>query len=200
MRVVLASASAARLATLRAAGLDPDVVVSGVDESQIDDPDPRVLTLWLAKTKAEAVSTMPEAAGADLIIGCDSMLHLDGQTLGKPADAAEAAARWRLMRGRTGDLVTGHHIVAPTRRASAAAAAVTRVEFADLSDGEIDAYVATGEPLAVAGAFTVDGLGGPFVRRIEGDHHNVVGISLPVLRDLVMQLGWSWPDLWRRSG
>lgn len=198
MRVVLASASPARLATLRAAGLDPEVVVSGVDEDAFADLDPRQLTLALAAAKARAVAAMPAARGADLVIGCDSVLHVDGSVLGKPADAAEAARRWRSMRGREGTLVTGHHLIAPGLDEQRSAAAETVVRFAALDDAEIDAYVATGEPLHVAGAFTIDGLGGAFVERLDGDPHTVVGISLPLVRDLVRDLGWFWPDLWRR--
>jgi septum formation protein len=198
MRLVLASRSPARLATLRAAGIDPVVVVSHIDESQYDDPDPRRQTVRLAEAKATAVQSRPECQGADLILGCDSLLSFDGMTLGKPRDSAEAVTRWRMMRGQHGVLVTGHHLIAPGSGRSASAAVETVIHFAEISDAEIDAYVATNEPQKVAGAFTIDGLGGAFVARLEGDHHNVVGISLPMLRDLVTQLGWFWPDLWRR--
>jgi septum formation protein len=199
MRLVLASASPARLSTLRAAGLDPEVVVSGFDESQIVETDPRALTLRLAEAKAAAVARLESIGDADLVLGCDSVLQLDGETLGKPPDPAAAAARWRRMRGRTGVLVTGHHLIAVQKHTARAATAETRVEFADVSDAEIDAYVATGEPLGVAGAFTIDGLGAPFVRGVDGDPHNVVGISLPLLRELVRELGWSWPELWAKA-
>jgi septum formation protein len=134
--------------------------------------------------------------GDALVLGCDSVLELDGRALGKPADAADAVLRWQSMRGRSGVLHTGHclHDVATGR--TAAATASTIVHFADLTDAEIEAYVATGEPLHVAGAFTVDGLGGAFVTGIDGDHHNVVGVSLPMLRDLVLELGHAWTELW----
>ncbi len=132
------------------------------------------------------------------MLGCDSVLELDGQALGKPDDAEEARARWRAMRGRSGVLHTGHALRDGDRVAAATASTV--VHFADLTDEEIDAYVATGEPLQVAGAFTVDGLGGAFVTGIEGDHHNVVGVSLPLLRDLMAELGHSWTSLWRPAG
>ncbi|HEY0239545.1 MAG TPA: nucleoside triphosphate pyrophosphatase [Friedmanniella sp.] len=202
VRVVLASASPARLATLRGAGLDPEVVVSGVDESGIEADTPAALTAELARLKAEAVdATLALDDRTTVLIGCDSLLELDGQAFGKPGSAAVAAERWRRMRGRSGVLNTGHHVVVHTRGSRAVRHAVgsTRVTFAALTDDEIDAYVATGEPLAVAGAFTVDGLGGPFVERIEGDHHNVVGISLPLLRRLLSELGVAWPSLWSRS-
>jgi septum formation protein len=197
VRVVLASASPARLATLRAAGIDAEPVVSGVDESHFADADAERLTVALAQAKARTVAAMPGARGADLVIGCDSMLALDGHLVGKPRDAADAAARWRVMRGRSGSLVTGHCVIVPATQREATAAATTIVHFADLSDQEIAEYVLTKEPLGVAGAFTVDGRGGAFVTAIEGDYHNVVGISLPLLRDLVHGLGLSWTALWR---
>jgi len=137
-----------------------------------------------------------------LVLGCDSVLELDGEVHGKPRDADEARRRWRRMRGRSGTLHTGHWVVdlrrsVPVDRAPACGAvASTRVHFATLSDAEIDAYVATGEPLRVAGAFTLDGLGGAFVTGIEGDHHNVVGVSLPLMRDLFAEVGLSWPAVW----
>ena len=196
---MLASASPARLATQRGAGLDPEVVVSGVDESGVEAESPAALTAELARLKAEAVEASLALDGRPtVLVGCDSMLELDGQAYGKPGTPAAAVERWRLMRGRTGVLNTGHHLVVHRDGARAVRSAVgsTRVTFADLGDDEIDAYVATGEPLEVAGAFTVDGLGGPFVERIEGDHHNVVGISLPLLRTLIGELGVAWPTLW----
>jgi septum formation protein len=189
---VLASASPARLATLRSAGLDPEVLVSGVDESQVRSTDPAALAGELARLKARAVAPkVPDA----VVVGCDSVLGLDGAVHGKPADPAEAVARWRAMRGRSGVLHTGHCVIAPGGREVLRAAATT-VHFADLTDHEIEAYVATGEPLQVAGAFTVDGLGGAFVRGIEGDHHNVVGISLPLLREMFAEVDVAWVSLW----
>lgn len=192
-QIVLASQSPARLQTLRNAGIEPQVIVSGVDESQLDGLPPRELALGLARLKAEAVA--PQVPGA-VVIGCDSVLEFKGQPLGKPQDAEDAIQRWQKMRGRSGVLVTGHAVVRGDELV--AATAETTVHFADLSDEEIEAYVATGEPLQVAGAFTVDSLGGPFVTSIEGDYHNVVGISLPLLRELLGQLGIRWTDLWRR--
>jgi septum formation protein len=200
VRLVLASASPARLATLRSAGLDPEVVVSGVDESVVTAPTPAALTAELARLKAEAVLAGLPAADArpTLVVGCDSMLELDGEAYGKPGNPQAAAARLRTMRGRSGVLHTGHHVV--LRRADGeqrrTAVGSTTVHFGPMTDAEVDAYVATREPLEVAGSFTIDGLGGPFVERIEGDHHNVVGISLPLLRRLLAELGVGWPDLW----
>jgi septum formation protein len=192
--LVLASASPARLATLRAAGVEPLVIVSGVDETQVADVPPVELALQLAELKCTAVAGRDEVPEGALVLGCDSVLELDGAAHGKPADPGEARERWRAMRGRSGVLHTGHALREGDRVAAATASTV--VHFADLSDEEIDAYVATGEPLQVAGAFTVDGLGGAFVTGIEGDHHNVVGVSLPLLRDLVAELGHPWTSLW----
>lgn len=194
--LVLASASPARLATLRAAGIEPLVIVSGVDESQLDGLPPAELALQLAELKCGAVATRDDVPSEALVLGCDSVLELDGLALGKPGSAADAVARWRAMRGRSGVLHTGHCLREAATGRVAAATASTTVHFADVSDDEIAAYVATGEPLWVAGAFTIDGLGGAFVTGIEGDHHNVVGVSLPLLRELVAELGHSWTGLW----
>lgn len=198
-RLILASASPARLATLRSAGLGPEVVVSGVDESQLRHEDPARLALDLARLKARAVADRLEPSeGAAFVIGCDSVLELDGAVHGKPADAEEARARWMLMRGRNGVLHTGHCLVESGSGTEVARSADTVVHFAEPSDEEVDAYVATGEPLKVAGAFTLDGLGGAFVRGIEGDPHTVVGIGLPLLREMFAELGVRWTDLWER--
>ena len=191
--IVLASASPARLAVLRAAGLEPKVMVSGVDESTFAAGTPAELAGLLAQAKAAAVASGLERG---LVIGCDSLLDLDGRALGKPASAAEAAGRWREMSGRTGTLVTGHCVIEAATGRRATAVAATRVRFGTPSEQEIAAYVASGEPLAVAGAFTLDGRGGWFVEGIEGDHGTVLGISLPLLRRLLAELGVSVTDLW----
>jgi len=191
--LVLASASPARLALLRSAGLDPRVVVSGVDESRFSADTPAALVGILAQAKASAV-----AAGLDqgLVIGCDSMLDLDGRALGKPQSAAEAIALWREMSGRAGTLVTGHCVIDAATGRRAAAVAATSVRFGTPSGDEIAAYVASGEPMLVAGAFTLGGRGGWFVEGIDGDYGNVIGISLPLLRRLLAELGVAVPALW----
>lgn len=208
LRLVLASASPARLALLRAAGLDPEVVVSGVNEDAVTSAlglrDPAAVVAALARAKAEAVAA--EAPDDVLVLGCDSLLDLDGRAFGKPRDAADALARWSTMRGRSGVLRTGHHLVRTGGYArtggwvDAHAVGSTVVHFAALDDHDVAAYVATGEPLHVAGAFTIDGRGGAFVERIEGDHGNVVGVSLPLLRTLLARLGVRWTDLWAAPG
>lgn len=194
--LVLASASPARLQTLRNAGIEPVVIVSGVDESQLDGLPPTELALQLAELKCAAVAGRDDVPEGALVLGCDSVLDLDGEALGKPGDADEAARRWQDMRGRSGVLRTGHCLRDAATGRVAAATASTTVHFADVTDDEVAAYVATGEPLVVAGAFTVDGLGGAFVTGIEGDHHNVVGVSLPLVRELAAELGHSWTALW----
>jgi septum formation protein len=189
---VLASASPARLALLRAAGLDPEVVVSGVDESIVE-PDPPTFCLTLARHKAQAVADRLAPTDA-YILGCDSMLEFDGVALGKPVDADEARLRWREMRGRKGILHTGHCLIHNGR--SAAEVTSTVVHFGQITDDELDAYIATGEPLHVAGAFTIDGLGGWFVDSIDGDAGTVIGVSLPLLRRLLRVLGTGVEAFW----
>jgi septum formation protein len=209
--LVLASASPARLATLRSAGVEPLVQVSAVDEDAAVAAaqalhgalSPADVALLLARAKAEdVVRARIDADDTEcLVLGCDSVLELDGEIHGKPAHAAEATARWTRMRGRSGVLHTGHWLVDDRATEDGGtsgvvgATASTTVHFAELDDEEIAAYVATGEPLLVAGAFTLDGLGAPYVRAIEGDPSNVVGVSLPLLRELLAELGVAWRDL-----
>ena len=268
--LILASQSSGRLATLRAAGVEPVVRVSDVDESAVlaalarerraaGDPDPsgaqqvqalaRAKALAVAGTfKADPPGPGPVEAGAPkagpagagspgtgplgagspktdpleagsrgvgrpgpggrdaaamgagtFVVGCDSMLEIDGRIVGKPGDPRTAVERWRSMRGATGILHTGHTLVRLPDGATAEGVSSTVVHFAHPSDAEIEAYVATGEPLWCAGAFTIDGLGGAFVEGVEGDPHGVVGLSLPLLRRLVIELGGSWTDLWAQG-
>ena len=258
--LILASQSSGRLATLRAAGVEPIVRVSDVDESAVlaalarerraaGDPDPsgaqQVQALARAKAlavagafKADPPGPDPAGAGAPkagsagagapgtdpleagsrgvgrpgpggrdagamgagaFVVGCDSMLEIDGRIVGKPGDPETAVERWRSMRGATGILHTGHTLVRLPDGATAEGVSSTVVHFARPSDAEIEAYVATGEPLWCAGAFTIDGLGGAFVEGVEGDPHGVVGLSLPLLRRLVLELGGSWTDLWAQG-
>ncbi|WP_327006309.1 Maf-like protein [Dactylosporangium sp. NBC_01737] len=194
---ILASASPARRKLLQSAGIDPRVIVSGVDEAAVEASGDAALAGTLAELKAQAVaeSLDPSLKGA-LVLGCDSMLAFDGEALGKPVDAADAVARWKAMRGRSGVLQTGHCLIDTATGNNTSKTVETIVHFAEPSDEELDAYVATGEPLHVAGAFTIDGLGGVFIERIEGDHGNVVGLSLPTLRVLMAILGVRLTDYW----
>jgi septum formation protein len=203
-RLVLASASPARLATLRSAGVDPEVVVSGVEEDGVDAGTPASTAQVLAARKARAVAARLGGdrlnVGPELVLGCDSVFEIHGVGYGKPRDAEDAGQRWRAMSGHSGVLHTGHHLVDLGGDREVGAVASTTVTFAEVSDAEIDAYVATGEPLRVAGAFTIDGLGGPFVASVDGDPHTVVGLSLPLLRHLLAELGVTWTSLWSSSG
>lgn len=198
MRLVLASASPARLSTLRAAGVDPTVVVSGVQESALADHSlrPADVAALLARAKAEDVAQRPDLPQDAIVLGCDSVLDVDGQAYGKPLEPEVARARWREVRGRAGVLHTGHWLIDRQDGARTGGTSSTVVHFADLTDAEVDAYVATGEPLQVAGGFTIDGLGGAYVSAVEGDPHGVVGVSLPLLRTLLHDLGVPWHTLW----
>jgi septum formation protein len=201
MRFVLASASPARLQTLRNAGVEPEVIVSDVDEDSVTAASTVDLVQALALAKAVGVAS--GIAGGALVLGCDSLLEFRGQSLGKPVDAEDAIQRWKLIRGRSGILHTGHALLSMRDGTdfpeSLLRVASTEVRFGYPSDDEITAYVATEEPLKVAGAFTIDGLGGWFVERILGDHHNVVGLSLPLLRTMILELGYQLSDLPRRD-
>jgi septum formation protein len=204
-KVVLASASPARLTILRNAGIDPEVQVSHVNEEKLQDDNPhltpRELAQMLAQAKCEEVArtrTEPD----QIIIGCDSVFELNGKPYGKPETADVARERWALMMNNTGTLHTGHHVVyvdsAGTSH-TAAATASTDVTIGELSPQEINAYLASGEPLQVAGGFTIDSLGGAFIQSVQGDPSNVVGISLPTVRRLVNECGVTWTDLWSHS-
>jgi septum formation protein len=194
--LVLASASPARLRLLRDAGLDPRVVVSGFDESSIVEVDPRRLVAALATAKARAVAADLKTTG-DLVLGCDSMLVFDGETMGKPGTAVAATERWLRMRGKSGVLLTGHCVIDTATGREVGNVGETTVRFGEPTDTEIEAYVASGEPLQVAGAFTLDGRAAPFIDGIDGDASNVIGLSLPLLRRLLVELGIGITELWR---
>jgi septum formation protein len=198
LRFVLASASPARLATLRSAGLDPEVIVSGVDEDAITADDTAQLVGRLADAKAAAVAAGLQ--GRVLVLGCDSLLELDGAAMGKPGSNEAAIARWQQLRGGTGVLHTGHCLIDVGAGTTARRTVSTVVRFADVTDDEIARYCATGEPAQVAGAFTLDGLGGWFVEAVDGDPHNVIGVSLPTLRRMVRELGHELADLGYPAG
>lgn len=207
-RFVLASASPARRRLLASAGVAAEVVVSHVDEDALSQGigQPTAVAQVLAVAKARDVADRFRSAGeAVLVLGCDSVLEmpdtadLAGRALGKPGDAADAVRRWRAMRGNEGLLHTGHCLIDTAAGQEYVEVATTRVAFAEPTDDEIAAYVATGEPLRVAGAFTLDGLGGPFVRGVVGDPSNVIGLSLPLLRLLLARAGVPWPALWRTA-
>lgn len=205
MRLILASASPARLAVLRAAGVDPVVRVSGVDEDALlaclPGASPDQVVTALARAKAQAVAAQARAEYPDgVVVGCDSMLHIDGELVGKPGTAQAARQRWEQMAGRTGTLITGHAVLRLDATAGdcaeAAGAESTLVRFGTPSPQEIEAYVGTGEPLQVAGAFTLDGLGGWFVDGVDGDPSSIIGISLPLTRRLLAEVGVPVVALW----
>ena len=216
-RLILASASPARLSVLRGAGVEPVVRVSHVDEDALVaalPPDTPAETVVVELARAKAATVAGElAAGADgvcwldgadafdgVVVGCDSMLLIDGRLQGKPLTAETARERWTGMAGRSGELLTGHCVLRMRDArvtGSAAACSVTRVHFTDPDPDDLEAYLASGEPLQVAGGFTLDGLGGWFVDRIEGDPSSVIGIGLPLLRRLLDEVGVSVAALWR---
>lgn len=200
MRLVLASQSPARLTVLRNAGVEPIVQVSFVDEGALtrDNPSasPAEICLLLARAKAEAVA--PHFVGQEvLVLGCDSVFDVDGVAYGKPGSAEQAKERWSLMMGRSGVLRTGHWLIDPNGNRALGDVAHTTVHMGRLSDAEMDAYLATGEPFHVAGGFTLDALGGAFVEGVKGDPSNVVGLSLPSLRRMLTEFGITWTDLWK---
>lgn len=199
-RLVLASQSPARLNVLRHAGIDPLVRVSDVDEDAIEaampGASPAQVCLALARAKAEAVAPAFAHEPATIVIGCDSVFDVDGHAWSKARDEAELRTRWAAMLGRSGTLRTGHWLIDPSTGNAVGDIANTTVHIGRPTPDELDAYVATGEPMRVAGGFTLDGLGGAFVEGIEGDPSNVVGISLPLLRRLLAEMGITWTDLW----
>ena len=206
-RLVLASSSPARLALLRSAGIEPEIVLPDTDEpalaakARLENPNlsAQELVGLLAKAKAESVLHELSTEGA-LILGGDSALEFQGEILGKPHEPKVALERWAKLSGNVGVLHSGHYLIDnrdPANPVGAQMVSSTKVFFSKLSEQEIADYVATGEPLKVAGAFTIDGLGGAFIDRIEGDSHTVVGLSLKVLRELAAGFGVHYPSFWR---
>ncbi|MDZ8085130.1 MAG: nucleoside triphosphate pyrophosphatase [Nostoc sp. DedQUE12b] len=192
---VLASASPARRRLLQTVGIEPIVQPSDFDESQIELSEPGELVKTLAQYKAETVAPQFESA---LIMGCDSVLSINGEIYGKPADFSEAIARWQIMQGNFGDLYTGHALIDHDQNRTLVKSQITRVYFAQMSEKAIKAYVATGEPLKCAGAFAIEGFGSFFVEKIEGCHTNVIGLSLPLLRQMLSELGYDVTDFWQQ--
>lgn len=190
---VLASASPARQRLLQTAGIEPIVYPSDFDESQVQIADPITLVQILSHSKAERVATHFSNA---LILGCDSVLAFAGEIYGKPANATEAITRWQQMRGQTGDLYTGHTLIDQAQCKVLMRYQVTQVHFAWVSDRQIAAYVATGEPLHCAGSFALEGRGGLFVEKLNGCHSNVIGLSLPLLHQMLSELGYDVTDFW----
>jgi septum formation protein len=193
-RIVLASASPSRSRLLKSAGITPEIIVSGVDEesSEYSELSPRELVVALAIVKAHTVRTMIDFPA--IIIGCDSTFEFEGKSLGKPITPEVATARAKMLSGKSGTLYTGHCIIDTTKNIEISDVAATEVHFSKMSDADIAGYVATGEPLNVAGGFTLDGLSAPFISKIIGETSNVIGLSLPLLHGVFNKLGYSWFD------
>jgi septum formation protein len=199
-RLILASASPARLRVLRWAGLEADVIVSGVDEGDTGHLPPDEAVLVLARRKAAAVAAQVGAGEAALVIGCDSLLEFEGRVEGKPGGPEDAAALWRRLRNHTGRLHTGHCLIDSVRGVEASATDTALVRFGDPTEAEIAAYIATGEPLGVAGGFTLEGFGSAWVDSIDGNSGTITGLSVPVLRRLLRDLGFEIVELWTTGG
>lgn len=192
-KFVLASASPARRRLLENAGFEPIVCHSDFDESQVKVDEPVELVKTLAWHKAKTVAAQFTEA---LVLGCDSVLSIQGEIHGKPANSQDAIARWQMMRGRVGELYTGHALIDLSQDKTIVRCGITRVHFVNVSDRTIEAYVATGEPLSCAGCFALEGRGGLFVEKLDGCHSNVIGLSLPLLYQMLSELGYQVTDFW----
>lgn len=194
-RIVLASASTSRKRLLRSVGINPKIVISGADEedARYAELSPAEMVIALAIVKAHTVRE--KVSEPSIIIGCDSTFEFEGKSLGKPRTAENAVTRAKLLSGKSGILHTGHCIIDTEKGVEVSDIASTRVYFAEMSDKEIEDYVATGEPLHVAGGFTLDGMSAPFITRIDGEASNVIGLSLPLLRNAIKTLGYEWFDI-----
>jgi septum formation protein len=201
--VILASASPARLMLLRSQNIQPIVIASDINEKEIEeqykDSSTEIVVKELSIAKANYVLTNNVSLNSGILIAADSMLEFESQSLGKPLNAENAIARWQKMRGKSGILHTGHTVIRLDNKQTITRVVSTKVEFANVDDKEIIDYVATKEPLNVAGAFTIDSLGAAFVKEVQGDHSNVIGLSLPALREIVRELGLSWTSLWEMA-
>jgi len=201
--VILASASPARLMLLRSQNIQPIVIASEINEKDIEeqykDSSTEIVVKELSIAKANYVLTNNVSLNSGILIAADSMLEFESQSLGKPLNAENAIARWQKMRGKSGILHTGHTVIRLDNKQTITRVVSTKVEFANVDDKEIIDYVATKEPLNVAGAFTIDSLGAAFVKEVQGDHSNVIGLSLPALREIVRELGLSWTSLWEMA-
>jgi septum formation protein len=201
--VILASASPARLMLLRSQNIQPIVIASEINEKEIEeqykDSSTEIVVKELSIAKANYILTNNVSLNTGILIAADSMLEFESQSLGKPLNAENAIARWQKMRGKSGVLHTGHTVIRLDNKQTITRVVSTKVEFANVDDKEILDYVATKEPLNVAGAFTIDSLGAAFVKEVQGDHSNVIGLSLPALREIVRELGLSWTSLWEMA-
>jgi septum formation protein len=201
--VILASASPARLMLLRSQNIQPIVIASEINEKEIEeqlkDSSTEIVVKELSIAKANYVLANNVSLSTGILIAADSMLEFESQSLGKPLNAENAIARWQKMRGKSGILHTGHTVIRLDNNETITRVVSTKVEFANVDDKEIIDYVATKEPLNVAGAFTIDSLGAAFVKEVQGDHSNVIGLSLPALREIVRELGLSWTSLWEMA-
>jgi len=201
--VILASASPARLMLLRSQNIQPIVIASEINEKEIEeqykDSSTEIVVKELSIAKANYVLTNNVSLNSGILIAADSMLEFESQSLGKPLNAENAIARWQKMRGKSGILHTGHTVIRLDNKQTITRVVSTKVEFANVDDKEIIDYVATKEPLNVAGAFTIDSLGAAFVKEVQGDHSNVIGLALPALREIVRELGLSWTSLWEMA-